>query len=180
MCHISRVTNISHHSGWSTRQPVELLHQPDNSRPLLQSQSSCAAETERHSRHLLQVLLLTPLSCTTKNSWRCKEEEILQERYNANLWVAEPLQYKLYSNQQLCRFQREECKVIVIVEEKLFKICPHYVGVGERVVNDERFVIHLVRKTDRQVLQYSFSPISQTHKDFPSPQCHASKDNNFC
>ena len=169
MCHISRVTNISHHSGWSTRQPVELLYQPDNSWPLLQSQSSCAAETEGHSLHLLQVLLLTPLSCTTKNSWRCKEEEILQERYNANLWVAEPLQYKLYSNRQLCRFQREECKVIVIVEEKLFKICPHYVGVGERVVNDERFVIHLVRKTDRQVLQYSFSPISQTHKDFPSP-----------
>ena len=111
MRHISRITNISHRSGWSTRQPVELLHQPDNSWPLLQSQSSCAAETEGHSRRLLQVLLLTPLSCTTKNSWRCNEEKLLQERYNANLWVAEPLQYKLYSNQQLCRFQREECKV---------------------------------------------------------------------
>ena len=64
--------------------------------------------------------------------------------------------------------------IILIGEEELFKICPHYVGVGERVVKDERFVIHLLRKTVRQVLQYSFSPISQTHKDFPSLQCHAS------
>ena len=63
--HISRITNISHRSGWSTRQPVELLYQPDNSWPLLQSQSSCAAETEGHSRHLLQVLLFTPLLCST-------------------------------------------------------------------------------------------------------------------
>ena len=83
--YISRITNISHRSGWSTGQPVELLHQPDNSWPLLQSQSSCAAETEGHSRHLLQVLLLTPLLCSTENSWRCNEEKLLQERYNANL-----------------------------------------------------------------------------------------------
>ena len=82
MHHISAGLQIS---GWSTRQPVELLHQPDNSWPLLQSQSSCAAETEGHSRRLLQVLLLTPLSCLTKNSWRCNEEKLLQERYNANL-----------------------------------------------------------------------------------------------